>query len=91
LAEEQMHFMASFVDLAKLEEDQIFFKEMYHLTLQVVVYLQGKTNEPVGSRCKPMVKGMGNAVIIVVAKLENWKPHWVKRIQGLQAVERSLV
>jgi hypothetical protein len=90
-AEERLHYMACSTDPARLEEAQIFFKHMDQLTVQAVVYLQGKMNEPVGTRRKPMVKGTGNAVIATVAKLESWKPHWVKRNMILQAVDRELV
>jgi hypothetical protein len=90
-AEERLHYTACSTDPARLEEAQVFFKHMDQLAVQAVVYLQGKMNEPVGSRRKPMVKGTGNAVIATVAKLESWKPHWVKRNQCLQAVDRELV
>jgi hypothetical protein len=64
----------------------LVFKKMDQLTMQAMVYLQGKMDRPVGSQRKLMVKGTGNTVIQVVAKLESWKPHWVKRDHMLKAV-----
>jgi hypothetical protein len=91
-AEERMHFMACSKDPAKLEEALIFFKKMDQLTMQAVVYLRGEMDKQVGSRRKPMVKGTGNSVNIVAAKLESWKPHWVKRNPQVKAVvARELV
>jgi NADH:ubiquinone oxidoreductase subunit len=92
LAKEWMHFTACSKDPAKLEEAQMFFKKMDQLTMQALVYLQGKMDKPVGSRRKLMVKGTGNTMNIVAAKLESWKPHWVKRNPTVKAVvARELV
>jgi hypothetical protein len=92
--DDRKRYTACAKDHAAVEEAEFFFKTMDDRAVQAVVYLEGKMNEPIDTRRRPNVKGIGNKVIAVKEKLESWKPHWVNRDTNVAAkdvISRELV